>query len=119
MPLEAANVGEALAAVVAGEEDQGVLLLPGAVAAPQHLADERSRSSTISRVLLDGAAVVVRGSDLAGSPALIRAAISAPASVSPSAIQGQCGVVKLRLSSHGLSWSRPMYSLARSVRTAV
>jgi hypothetical protein len=51
--------------------------------------------------------------------ARIFAAISAPVSSSPSASQGQCGVVKLRFSSHGLSCSRPTYSTARSVSTCV
>lgn len=50
------------------------------------------------------------------SPALIRRTISALSAVSPSAIHGQCGVVKFRFSSHGLPWwSRETYSLARSV----
>ncbi|CAM5673786.1 hypothetical protein SCALM49S_00330 [Streptomyces californicus] len=79
---------------------------------------ERSRSSTISVYFSTEPPSACQRADR--SPALIRRTISALAPVSPSAIQGQCGVVKFRLSSHGLSpWSRRTYSLARSVRIRV
>lgn len=79
---------------------------------------ERSRSSTICRYFSTEPPSWCHSAR--ASPALIRRSTSALAPVSPSAIHGQCGVVKLRLSSHGLPpWSRETYSAARSVMIRV